>query len=375
MRHLLKIFCLLSLVAGSLHAAPAATKLWTTNVYFSLISSIRFNPSGNALASGSYSGPARLWSVTNAILIRTFTIPQNDVVAAAFSRDGIRLFGGGGSGGYRAWRVSDGAVFFGDIGPGSGYGQAAYSPNGLYLAKGRTGVLTLNHADSGEGITFLGDEPHESVLAVEFSPDSTLLGSSGANDTAKLWRVSDGELLQTFPYGAIAFTPDGKYFCYDNHDGTAIFWDVQTNGIARIFPAWGSAVRFTANGQILVTVNGPLINLWRVATGALLASYDTAPDGTARSLDVSPDARLFAYGTYSGTVVLARMPVTLDTITRTGNETILHWQGGSGLYQLQSNPNFTTNGWQNLGTPTTNTVATNVSTTTLFFRVQSLPNP
>ena len=50
---------------------------------------------------------------------------------------------------------------------------------------------------------------------------------------------------------------------------------MQTNGIARIFPAWGSAVRFTANGKILVTVNGPIINLWRVTTGALLASYDT----------------------------------------------------------------------------------------------------
>lgn len=94
-----------------------------------------------------------------------------------------------------------------------------------------------------------------------------------------------------------------------NVDGTSFFWDVQTNGIARTFPAWGSAVRFTANGKVLGTVNGPLVNLWRVATGTLLASYDTAPDGT---------------------VVLARMPVT---------------------------------------------VGTNLSSSTLFFRVQSLPNP
>ena len=69
------------------------------------------------------------------------------------------------------------------------------------------------------------------------------------------------------------------------------------------------------------------------------------------------------------------MRVTIGTITRSGHETIYQWQGGSGLHQLQSNTNLTTNGWQNVGTPTTNTVATNVSPSSLFFRVQSLPNP
>ena len=236
--------------------------------------------------------------------------------------------------------------------------------------------MVLQHADTGMGIRFVGEEENL-MRKVDFSPDSTLLASSGDDSTARYWRVSDGLLVQEFPNhpGPVTFTPDGKYFVMGNVDGTSYFWDVQTNGIARTFPAWGSAVRFTANGKVLVTVNGPLINLWRVATGTLLASYDTAPDGSALSLDVSPDARLFAYGTYSGTVVLARLPVFIHTITRTGNETILHWQGGSGLYQLQSNTNFTTNGWQNLGPATTNTCATNVSSSTLFFRVQSLPNP
>lgn len=364
-------------VVVSAPAATLPTVVWKTNVHFTIVSSVRFRPDGSSVASGSYSGPAKLWSTTDGTLLNTFNYGGLDIVAVAFSANGTHLFGGSGTGPCRVWQVSNGAPAFSNPAASAGFGTVTYSANGLFLALGREfGTISLQDAVTGSGIRLL--EGHEGMVGrVEFSPDSTLLASSGSDDTAKLWRVSDGALLQNFDYagGAIAFTPDGKYFCYDKHDGTAAFWDVQTNGIARIFPAWGGAVRFTANGKILVTVNGPLVNLWRVSTGALLASYDISGNGGALCLDVSSDARFFAYGNNDGSVILARMPVTLDTITRTGNETILHWQGGSGLYQLQSTHNFTTNGWQNVGSSTTNTCATNVSPSTLFFRVQSLPNP
>ena len=42
---------------------------------------------------------------------------------------------------------------------------------------------------------------------------------------------------------------------------------------------------------------------------------------------------------------------------------------------LQSCTNLLGGTWQNLGGSTTNTTATNISSSTLFFRVQSLPNP
>lgn len=362
---------------SSLHGAPQPAAIWRTNAYGYWVRVVQFRPDGLALASASQNYPMHMWSITNSRIIRSFNLGQNQPVAAAFSADGTRIFGGNGSGPYRVWHTSDGAVIFSNFGASAGFGCVMYSANGLYMALGREhGTISLQDAVANTGINLL--EGHEGMVNhLAFSPDSTLLGSSGADNTARLWRVSDGAMLQNFEYrgGAIAFTPDGKYFCYDNHAGGANFWDVQTNGIARTFPAWGSAVRFTADGKLLLTVNGPLINLWRVATGALVASYDTAPDGSALSLDVSPNGQLFAYGSYDGMVVLARMPVLIESIQRTGNECILRWQGGSGLYQLQSNPDYATNGWQNVGAPTTNTCATNVSSSTLFFRVQSLPNP
>ena len=169
---------------SSMGAAPIPEKVWATNAYSSQVSSLRFSPNSASFASGSYNGAAKLWSVSNATLIRTFIVPQNDVVTVAFSPDGVRLFGGGGSGGNRAWRVSDGAVFHSQSSlQNAGFGQGAYSPDGLDLVKGRNGgTLTLHHADTGVGITFL--EGHtEMIRHLEFSPDSALLGSSSDDDT------------------------------------------------------------------------------------------------------------------------------------------------------------------------------------------------
>ncbi|HEY2951465.1 MAG TPA: hypothetical protein VGK40_02725, partial [Verrucomicrobiae bacterium] len=61
--------------------------------------------------------------------------------------------------------------------------------------------------------------------------------------------------------------------------------------------------------------------------------------------------------------------------SQTDSQSVLSWQGGSGLYQLQSRSNLTTGAWQDVGGPTPATSATNTIDGTVFYRVQSLPNP
>jgi hypothetical protein len=103
--------------------------------------------------------------------------------------------------------------------------------------------------------------------------------------------------------------------------------------------------------------------------------YDQALDGGAASVDISANGKLFAYGTANGTVVVARMPLILSEVKRVENQIVLSWQGGSGRYQLQSCTNLIIGTWQNMGGPTVDTTATNTISGTVFYRVQSLPNP
>jgi hypothetical protein len=62
-------------------------------------------------------------------------------------------------------------------------------------------------------------------------------------------------------------------------------------------------------------------------------------------------------------------------VERQGGQLVLRWQGGSGLYQVQARNALGSGSWQNLESPTTNTVFTHAGVSPMFYRVQSLPNP
>lgn len=66
------------------------------------------------------------------------------------------------------------------------------------------------------------------VSSVSFSPDGRLLASGSSDRTVKLWRVSDGALLQTYDQEtgigvtSIRFSPDGRLLGYGRLDATVV---------------------------------------------------------------------------------------------------------------------------------------------------------
>ena len=226
----------------------------------------------------------------------------------------------------------------------------------------------------------LYDDVHsQEINAVVFSPDGTLLLSGGDDSMAKLLRVSDGAILQTFSHSlyvkSVAFSPSGQVIATGVHDGDVRLWS--TNGtLLHTLAVAGSPTRamdFSPDGKLLATASGGVIQFWRVSDGAHLVTYDPDPIGPATAVDIAPNGKLFAYG--GGELVLARMPLLVTEVSRAGNQLTLGWSGGSGLYQLQSTTNMIDGPWQNVGAPTAATASTNAVTGTIFYRVQSLPNP
>lgn len=71
---------------------------------------------------------------------------------------------------------------------------------------------------------------------MSFSPDGQLLATGAADNTVKLWRVIDGQLLHTFTgqkdyVSSVAFSPDGQLLASGSYDSTLKLWRVDDRTI------------------------------------------------------------------------------------------------------------------------------------------------
>jgi WD40 repeat protein len=93
-------------------------------------------------------------------------------------------------------------------------------------------IILWNAVDGTRVRTLPGKE--QSVESIAFSPDVSILASSGGQDkTARLWDQMTGELLHTLDgHGgtvhAVAFAPDGKSLATACRDRVVRLWDTRS---------------------------------------------------------------------------------------------------------------------------------------------------
>jgi WD40 repeat protein len=80
------------------------------------------------------------------------------------------------------------------------------------------------------------------VEAVAFSPDGSLLATTSADATARVWNAASGKHLRTltghdYTVQAVAFSPSGVLLATASSDATARLWDVATGAhLATLVP-------------------------------------------------------------------------------------------------------------------------------------------
>ncbi|AUT02766.1 hypothetical protein CLI64_21510 [Nostoc sp. CENA543] len=158
------------------------------------------------------------------------------------------------------------------------------------------------------------------VMAVDISPDSSLIASASMDKTIRLWR-RDGTAVATLKdhqgaVRAVKFSPDGQFLASASEDGTVKLWkrgdtDAQWL-VTRSFKGhtasvWG--VAFSPDGQFLVSTGWDrTVRLWQ-QDGKLLktfAGYKWGFWGVA----FSPDGKTIAAANLDGTVKLWQRDTT-----------------------------------------------------------------
>ena len=325
------------------------------------IRSLAWSPDGSRLASGADDKCISLWDGHTGKLLDSFRPCEGDIFSLRWSPDGSMIAAGDFWGQVIVRDAQSGSKLWSQKEPLGYYiSSLAWSPDSSLVAVGLgpvrcgegpctpvyAGDIAVWDAHSGEQTRRIATGMQ--VNTVDFSPDGTQLFAGLDNNEIRLYRLADGNIIQTLSdvdasKGAVWF-PDGKRLLTSNGVDTLIVWEVPggkrsevpLDGYAQLF-----GLAWSPDSTRLVTSSYQgTIFIWDNATGQLLRKFD-GERMSASPVAWSPDGKQVASSGSQGVIIWDAATGKRQQVLAVSNTTLydLNWSADGRYFAALSPDN------------------------------------
>uniref|UniRef100_A0A667YK50 Pre-mRNA splicing tri-snRNP complex factor PRPF4 n=1 Tax=Myripristis murdjan TaxID=586833 RepID=A0A667YK50_9TELE len=285
------------------------------------ISFCHFSPDSKMLATASWSGLCKLWSVPDCNLIRTLRGHSTNVGAVVFhpkagislDQSDVNLASCAADGSVKLWSLDSDEPVADIEGHVQRVSRLAWHPSGRFLGTScYDSSWRLWDLEAQEEI--LHQEGHSrGVHDLHFHPDGSLAATGGLDSFGRVWDLRTGRCV-VFLEGhlkeiySVCFSPNGFHLATGSGDHTCKVWELRNRKCLYTVPAHHnllSAVRFQpTEGHFLLT--GAYDNTAKVWSHPGWSPLKTLAghEGKVMGVDISPDGKLIATASYDRTFKL-----------------------------------------------------------------------
>eukprot|EP00053_Salpingoeca_punica_P023487 m.10331 g.10331 ORF g.10331 m.10331 type:complete len:514 (-) comp5183_c0_seq2:176-1717(-) len=285
------------------------------------LSFCEFSPDSSMLATASWSGLCKIWSVPDCKQLRNLrghnervcNISWHPGSCSTQARSALNLVSGSADGKVRYWSLESDTPIGQIPDLESRVGRVRFHPSGRFL-----GISCFDNSwrlwDIEAASELLFQEGHSrEVYGISFHPDGSLVATSSLDATGRVWDLRTGKCILPLQghvkdVHAIEFAPNGHHVVTGSEDSSIKLWDLRNRRCEYTLPAHTSLISGIkyqpSRGDFMVSASyDNSVKIW-TAPGCIPLKTLTGHEGKVMSVDISHDDKYIATSSYDRTFKL-----------------------------------------------------------------------